>query len=92
MKKKNVNDRGKHPRVNHTASYRCSIEQPHLLLYIVKLSAIRDIMSHLWLAVTTGLKPTVLAICNEPGLLLRPATISRVFMAALWDDFGPAID
>ena len=66
------------------------IERPHPLLYIVNLSAIWDIISHLWLGVTTGLKPTALAICNEPGLLLRPATISRVFMAALWDNFGPA--
>ena len=68
------------------------IERPHPLLYIVNLSAIWDIISHLWLGVTTGLKPTVLAICNEPGLLLRPATISRVFMAALWEKFGPALD
>ena len=68
------------------------IERPHPLLYIVNLSAIWDIMFHLWLAVTTGLKPNVYAICNELGLLLRPAKISRVFMAALWENFGPALD
>ncbi|KAL1676542.1 S-adenosyl-L-methionine-dependent methyltransferase [Schizophyllum commune] len=58
----------------------------------MKLSAIWGILAHLWLAVTIGFKPTLLAVFRDPRLLLRPTAVSRIFMAALWETFGPAID
>ncbi|KAL1658778.1 S-adenosyl-L-methionine-dependent methyltransferase [Schizophyllum commune] len=58
----------------------------------MKLSAIWGILAHLWLAVTIGFKPTLLAVFRDPRLLLRPTAVSRIFMAALWEKFGHAID
>ncbi|KAI5821514.1 hypothetical protein K523DRAFT_422498 [Schizophyllum commune Tattone D] len=58
----------------------------------MKLSAIWGILAHLWLAVTIGFKPTLFAVFRDPRLLLRPTAVSRIFMAALWEKFGPAID
>ena len=58
----------------------------------MKFSAIWGMLSDLWLAITIGFKPTLLAVLNNPSLLLHPSAISRFFMAKIWEQYGPGTD
>ncbi|KAH7914917.1 S-adenosyl-L-methionine-dependent methyltransferase [Hygrophoropsis aurantiaca] len=43
-------------------------------------------------AVQAAFWPTVMALCQSPSLLFRPAAISRFFMSHVWSAFGNGVD
>jgi hypothetical protein len=58
----------------------------------MKLSAAFGLISDLRAAFHVATLPTLKAICREPSLLLRPSSLSRTFMAAVWAAFAAPTD
>ncbi|KAJ6581360.1 hypothetical protein B0H19DRAFT_1114850 [Mycena capillaripes] len=58
----------------------------------MKLSAAFSLVSDLRAAFHVATLPTLKAICREPSLVLRPASLSRTFMAAVWTAFAAPTD
>jgi hypothetical protein len=51
-----------------------------------------DIFSGIWFAIMIAFIPTVKAILAKPSMLFTPRIISRVFMDALWSQWGIGVD
>ncbi|KAJ7066754.1 hypothetical protein C8F01DRAFT_1124433 [Mycena amicta] len=58
----------------------------------MKLSASWGLIPDLCLAIYVATLPTLGAIFRQPSLLLSPASISRIFMAAVWTAFAGPTD
>jgi len=58
----------------------------------MKLSNGLSLLIDLRFAITVALLPTLKDVFRNPTLLLRPQTLSRVFMANLWVVFGDGTD
>lgn len=46
----------------------------------------------IYLAIRTAIVPTLRAVIARPSLVLTPRRVSRVFMDALWSEWGPGSD
>ena len=58
----------------------------------MKLSTNLGLLQDLWIAIRIAILPTCKALLCNPLLLLRPHTLSKVFMSHVWTQFGPGID
>ncbi|KAJ7355426.1 S-adenosyl-L-methionine-dependent methyltransferase [Mycena albidolilacea] len=58
----------------------------------MKLSAAFGLISDLRAAIGIATLPTLKAIYREPSLVLRPTSVSRIFMAAVWSAFAGPTD
>jgi len=58
----------------------------------MKLSAAFGLISDLRAAIRVATLPTLKAVFREPSLVLRPASLSRIFMAAVWAAFAAPTD
>ncbi|TDL23366.1 hypothetical protein BD410DRAFT_746760 [Rickenella mellea] len=58
----------------------------------MKLSTIFGLFGQLRFAIQVSTIPTLRVVFREPSLLLRPRTISRLFMAKAWESFGHFCD
>ena len=58
----------------------------------MQFSAIWGMLADLWLAIMISFKPTTLAVFKDPTLLIRPSALSRLFMANIWEQYGPGTD
>lgn len=58
----------------------------------MKLSAAFGPLADLSYALRLALKPTLIELYHNPGLVLRPSALSRIFMAHVWVGFGPGTD
>ena len=54
----------------------------------MKFSNVFNLLTDLWLAISIALLPTLKDIFQNPSLLFRPQSLSRVFMANVWVVFG----
>ncbi|ETW76677.1 hypothetical protein HETIRDRAFT_328108 [Heterobasidion irregulare TC 32-1] len=58
----------------------------------MKLSAAFGLVVDFRYAISVAFLPTIRAIFRSPSLLLRPQTISQVFMSHVWRTFGDLVD
>lgn len=58
----------------------------------MKLSAAFGLISDLRAAIGVATLPTLKAVYREPSLVLRPTSVSRIFMAAVWNAFAGPTD
>ncbi|KAJ6518632.1 S-adenosyl-L-methionine-dependent methyltransferase [Mycena sanguinolenta] len=58
----------------------------------MKISASLGLLSDLRAAIRVATLPTLKAVYFEPSLVLRPASVSRIFMAAVWNTFAAPTD
>ncbi|KAF8797826.1 hypothetical protein BYT27DRAFT_7204029 [Phlegmacium glaucopus] len=58
----------------------------------MKLSNALGVLTDLRLAISFALLPTLKDVFRNPILLLRPQTLSRAFMANLWEAIGDGVD
>ncbi|KAG9122701.1 hypothetical protein FRC07_000802 [Ceratobasidium sp. 392] len=59
---------------------------------MLRLSPLYGLLPDWWLAIKHGVPRTLKAIIARPGLLLRPATLSRLFFSFVWEKFAPLVD
>lgn len=58
----------------------------------MRISAAFAILQDLYLVITAGLWPTILAMYHTPSLLLQPHELSHIFMFHVWKLFGDGVD
>ncbi|KAF8151354.1 S-adenosyl-L-methionine-dependent methyltransferase [Crassisporium funariophilum] len=58
----------------------------------MKLSNALSILLDIRIALSTALLPALKAVLRDPTLLLRPAQVSRIFMAHVWTAFADGVD
>ncbi|KAG8684181.1 hypothetical protein FRC09_015559, partial [Ceratobasidium sp. 395] len=59
---------------------------------MLRISPLYGFFADWWAAVKYGVPRTLGAIIARPGLLLRPATLSRLFFSFVWEKFAPLVD
>lgn len=59
---------------------------------MLRLSPLYSLFPDWWLAMKHALPRTLRAIITQPGLLLRPSALSRLFFSFVWEKFAPLVD
>lgn len=73
----------------HPVHFRVSAS---LIRTTMKLSSAMQPLGDIRYGFRAAWKPTLLALWQNPALLLSPAGVSRLFMAHLWTAFATPID
>lgn len=58
----------------------------------MKVSNILSPLFDILFVLRTALVPTITAILSDPTLLLRWSSLSKIFMATIWVEFGHEVD